>query len=205
MNGIPQSAIDAGLSFPYLSFVTLPFFNDRRQLTKVSCMQMTETKLFFVWDAMYRPENIEFFRRMGMIDQHSPPPAAVPQHQEVPVNEHGHDDDFEEGLFTTADTVAAAAAAEVGGKSESQALGDVYAKEIPGAGPSALLSQVDLEEEEDEMVDEEGSEGEWQDPDSGSETDESFDVGAPGAHPTVGVNEREHSSLFDLAFIDRAV
>ncbi|PIL33399.1 hypothetical protein GSI_04020 [Ganoderma sinense ZZ0214-1] len=80
MHGIPQSAIDAGLSFPYLTFVSLPFYHDRRQLAKVTCLQMTESKLFFVWDAMYKPEHIDFFRRLGMIPGNTSP-------------SHGPDDD----------------------------------------------------------------------------------------------------------------
>ncbi len=74
MHGVPQSAIDGGLSFPYLTFVSMPFYHDRRQLSKVTCIQMTETKLFFVWDAMYKPEHIDFFRRLGMIPGGTPPP-----------------------------------------------------------------------------------------------------------------------------------
>ncbi|KAI0665664.1 hypothetical protein C8Q78DRAFT_985901 [Trametes maxima] len=65
---IPRDLLAAGLSFPHLTISALPFYHDRRQLTKVSCAQMTETKLFFVWDAMYKPDSIDFFRRMGMIE-----------------------------------------------------------------------------------------------------------------------------------------
>lgn len=101
---IPKSAIDAGLSFPYINFISFPFYHDRRQLAKVTCIQITETKVFFVWDAMYRPESIEFFRQLGMIGESTPPPRSN--------NPHSDDDDgdFEHGLFTTADTLAQAAA-----------------------------------------------------------------------------------------------
>ena len=78
--GIPQSSIDMGLSFPYISFASLPFYHDRRQLGKVSCLQMTETKLFFVWDSMYHPENIEFFRDRGQIER-----PAVPERSNIAV------------------------------------------------------------------------------------------------------------------------
>ncbi|KAH9889520.1 hypothetical protein C8Q73DRAFT_793718 [Cubamyces lactineus] len=68
VNQIPREAIDAGLSFPDIIITALPYYYDRRQLGKVSCVQMTETKMFFVWDAMYKPENIDFFRRLGFVE-----------------------------------------------------------------------------------------------------------------------------------------
>lgn len=74
---IPRSSIDAGLSHPYITFTSLPFYHDRRQLSKVTCVQLTETKLFFVWDAMYKPENIDFFRQLGMIGGSPPVPSTL--------------------------------------------------------------------------------------------------------------------------------
>ncbi|CDO77035.1 hypothetical protein BN946_scf184403.g10 [Trametes cinnabarina] len=73
-HGVPREAIDAGLSFPHVQIASLPYYQDRRQLAKVTCLQVTETKMFFVWDAMYKPDSFEFFRRVGMID---PPPVEA--------------------------------------------------------------------------------------------------------------------------------
>ncbi|KAI8974002.1 hypothetical protein BD414DRAFT_498829 [Trametes punicea] len=72
-NGVPRDAIDAGLSFPHIMIASLPYYQDRRQLAKVTCLQVTETKMFFVWDAMYKPDRIDFFRHLGMVDF---PPAT---------------------------------------------------------------------------------------------------------------------------------
>ncbi|KAI0365572.1 hypothetical protein BV20DRAFT_1038856 [Pilatotrama ljubarskyi] len=66
-NRIPRAAIDAGVSAPYIRIAALPYYSDRRQLAKVTCVQMTETKMFFVWDAMYKPDSIDFFRQLGMV------------------------------------------------------------------------------------------------------------------------------------------
>ena len=74
---VPLTAIDAGVSFPYLRLVSLPFYHDRGQLAKVTCIQITETRLFFVWDAMYKPENIEFFRARGLVGGGTPPGGSM--------------------------------------------------------------------------------------------------------------------------------
>ena len=131
MHGIPQSAIDAGLSFPYLTFVSLPFYHDRRQLAKVTCIQMTESKLFFVWDAMYKPEHIDFFRRLGMIPGHTSPP-------------HGPDDGGAGGGG------GAGAGAALGGQetqvvlaSGSGGLVEDLLDQTPGAGPSTETAHVE--------------------------------------------------------------
>ncbi|KAI0827874.1 hypothetical protein BC628DRAFT_1317525 [Trametes gibbosa] len=52
---IPRAAIAAGLSFPNAHVACLPHWSDPRQLAKLTCIQMTETKIFFVWDAKYAP------------------------------------------------------------------------------------------------------------------------------------------------------
>lgn len=145
VHGVPQSSIDKGLSFPYLTFTSLPFYHDRRQLAKVTCAQITETKLFFVWDAMYSPESIDFFRRIGMIGSQSPTldPTApltvvnddvdigvgVGQDEDSDSDEdmggnHHEDDEDEFNLFTTADTVAADAAAAAVAQAATQAQPD---------------------------------------------------------------------------------
>ncbi|KAI0359683.1 hypothetical protein OH77DRAFT_1518061 [Trametes cingulata] len=76
-NRIPRAAIEAGLSAPYIRIAALPYYADRRQLAKVSCVQMTETKLFFVWDAMYKPDSIDFFRQLGMVASGSGGPGTA--------------------------------------------------------------------------------------------------------------------------------
>ena len=178
--GIPRSAIEAGLSFPYLTFVSLPFYHDRRQLAKVTCIQITETKLFFVWDAMYKPENIDFFRQLGMIGRSTPPPRV----EEPGLGEV--EDDLEHGLFTTADTLAQAAQAaeaeaaiaghvaeEDEGADESQALipsgSGAGNHDIPGgAGPSTAV--LDASDDHDEAGEGEvdDDDEEWEDADEGS-------------------------------------
>ncbi len=104
---IPMEAVQKGISFPYITFVSMPFYHDRRQLSKVTCIQITETKLYFVWDAMYKPDNIDYFRLLGMIGGNTPPPPDGDNDD----MEDNDGDDLAEGLFTTEATVAAAQAA----------------------------------------------------------------------------------------------
>ncbi|KAI0629050.1 hypothetical protein C8Q77DRAFT_1015195, partial [Trametes polyzona] len=52
---IPRAAIAAGLSFPDLRVACMPYYSDRSLLAKVTCLQMTESQLFFVWDAAHIP------------------------------------------------------------------------------------------------------------------------------------------------------
>ncbi|KAH9942220.1 uncharacterized protein BXZ73DRAFT_41118 [Epithele typhae] len=66
-----------GLSFPHVLFSSLPFYYARKQLHKVSCLQITETRLFFVWDAKYRRHCIERFRALGLIPAPRPPLEGV--------------------------------------------------------------------------------------------------------------------------------
>ena len=137
MHGIPQSAIDAGLSFPYLTFVSLPFYHDRRQLAKVTCLQMTESKLFFVWDAMYKPEHIDFFRRLGMIPGGSPPPPP-----------HGPDDNGggggEGGGVGGGGSVVGAQETQVVLATGSGVQIEDLLDETTGAGPLAQPGDVDM-------------------------------------------------------------
>ena len=134
VHGIPHASLASAASFPYVTFVSLPFYHDRRQLAKVTCVQLTETKMFFTWDAMYRPNSIEYFRRIGVIG--APSPTV--------------DSDDEDGLFTTAHTVAAAAAAVA-------ASVPLLAADTTGAGPSTdAPAQVDANESDDESSDDEG-------------------------------------------------
>ncbi|RPD52756.1 hypothetical protein L226DRAFT_548676 [Lentinus tigrinus ALCF2SS1-7] len=185
---IPMEAVQKGISFPYITFVSLPFYHDRRQLSKVTCIQITETKLYFVWDAMYKPDSIDFFRQLGMIGDNTPPPPG--------------DDDPDEGLFTTeaAITPAQAATAEASVDSEgdedwdtqdvveSQALvasgsgiHTATADDTPVAGPSTAGVAVDATDDDDnddnfdDNFDDGGEENDhdhWDDDDSESDGDD---------------------------------
>lgn len=55
MHRIPRAAIEAGLSCPNIGVASMPYYSDRRLLAKVTCVQMTATKLFLVWDAAHTP------------------------------------------------------------------------------------------------------------------------------------------------------
>ena len=168
-----------------MTFASLPFYHDRRQLAKVTCIQMTETKLFFVWDAMYKPDNIDFFRRLGMIGGNTPPPG----------DEHARERD-DEGLLAGAAVggVDAATQVELGwdveGEDGEEANQVVLASgsgvqvedaldETPGAGPSTAAVDVaaaDVEEEAAAEVDAEGAE------DEDEEEQEDSDDNSAGAH-----------------------
>ncbi|OSC99830.1 hypothetical protein PYCCODRAFT_1437984 [Trametes coccinea BRFM310] len=118
-HGLPQRAIDAGLSFPHVLIASLPYYQDRRQLAKVTCLQVTETKMFFVWDAMYKPDTIDFFRRVGMID---PPPS--------------------EAVAAMAGAAAAAGARAGAGPAQAQPMNVEHAVQTePVAGPSGVHHQ----------------------------------------------------------------
>ncbi|KAH9856033.1 hypothetical protein C2E23DRAFT_563426 [Lenzites betulinus] len=54
-NRISRAAIAAGLSFPNVLIGCFPHWSDPNELAKMTCIQMTETKMFFVWDSMYDP------------------------------------------------------------------------------------------------------------------------------------------------------
>ncbi len=56
---IPREAIEAGLSCPHIGVASMPYYSDRRLLAKVTCVQMTATKLFLVWDAAHAPGTAE--------------------------------------------------------------------------------------------------------------------------------------------------
>ncbi|TBU39518.1 hypothetical protein BD309DRAFT_969511 [Dichomitus squalens] len=183
VHGIPQSAIDAGISFPYMTFVSLPFYHDRRQLAKVTCMQMTETKLFFVWDAMYKPDNIDFFRRLGMIGGNTPSG-----------DEHEREDD--EGLLAGANiTVDAATQVDAGWDVEDGVAEETnqvvvasgsgsqvedILTETPGAGPLAVTLNAADEDEGVEYMDAE--EGEEVQEEQGGHWQEDSDDNSAGSH-----------------------
>ena len=154
---IPREAVQKGISFPYITFVSLPFYHDRRQLSKVTCCQITETKLYFVWDAMYKPDSIDFFRQLGMIGGNTPPLPPPPGGDNSDL-----DTDDGSDLFTTEATVAAAQAAsaqasdddwDTQGVAESQALiasgSGSHTQDTESTGPSTAGAVVDANGDDD--------------------------------------------------------
>ncbi|KAI0753064.1 hypothetical protein C8Q80DRAFT_1267504 [Daedaleopsis nitida] len=203
---IPRSSIDAGLSHPYITFVSLPFYHDRRQLAKVTCAQITETKLFFIWDAMYKPENIEFFRQLGMIG--GSPPIANDSSADVDAPVVADDDDLEVGLFTTADTLAQAAAQEAGASQEEDDDWEGAAVEEPPAllslsssagaqldtteaEPSSSLVDALMDDDaddvhdhdDDDIPDDHDHDAQW---DDDSDTEEGDEPATQNVHPFAG-------------------
>lgn len=177
---IPRAAIEAGLSCPNIGVASMPYYSDRRLLAKVTCVQMTATKLFLVWDAAQTPEHAE-----GADAGSVPGPSTGPGTHEraVAVNmvvEAEADAEVEGEVEEAAEEDAAAtvepptgddvwdapgidesqvvtAGEPVAGPSTSAAVNDEAAQvdEVPSNGDDED-NWVDANEEEDDLDDEDG-------------------------------------------------
>ncbi|TFK85124.1 hypothetical protein K466DRAFT_601435 [Polyporus arcularius HHB13444] len=204
---VPMEAVRKGISFPYITFVSMPFYHDRRQLSKVTCIQITETKLYFVWDAMYKPDNIDFFRQLGMIGGNTPPPPDGDNDED----EDNDGDDLAEGLFTTEATVAAAQAAGVQGTADSEGDEDwdtqdvaesqalvasgsgthtAAAVDAPGAGPSTAGAAVDAADDDDND-DNNDDHDDWDYDDDDSDGSDGDDPPGP-QHPPIDLGRSQN-------------
>ncbi|KAI0759997.1 hypothetical protein BD413DRAFT_487088 [Trametes elegans] len=214
---IPRGAVDAGVSFPHIVIAALPFYHDRRQLARVTCVQMTETKLFFVWDAMYKPDSIDFFTSMGVIGPEEgaapgPAPAGAVQAGDVQWPAGAADGG---GVVAGAGDAPDGEDADEGWEAQAIAAADVVAAGAHGADPAAADVPADAVQVDWVPLDEDGDEDEWEDEEDMDDDDAAdFDdqdvveeaaLEADVAHPFPGVRRGREWSLIFVPPLTRAL